>query len=752
MCPVLLPHADVSSVIIRDWIGDGNQEASHAPIPLPPSPLASASNRVDAASNSTQDGARHSVMHPLQESARAVEVPSTPLEHQVRKSPVQMEAKRKDETIENMRIDANSAVLTGFDPNAKHGRLRYGDSISIIPNGLNALVAGTRYGRAWVEVLEEDVAVPPNLRDCQWRLLPPRQFVEKKKLRKHLKEGKWNEGRSDVPRPSIPSQLDDLSTLAASFCSTHGLKRRETKQVVENLLLVLKMEEEEREGNESDLKRQLGSELRYGSSVILEHEASGLMLGITKLPSTSEPACLQVELADEANERSIFRIMPAIKVMAEGSPVTSGDFIALHTVAPMDGSRYHLHMSQEERQERTVIDRKLALHDTFINGIAEINASQVDGANQTCFRVLLYQRFELKNKDASTLLKGEDVICFYHKQNEAFLEFDPFGSHGDVTDATYKWNPFYLETAPPPGFYESQRLDSSSRKKIHWVWKVESECINLAGDKIAADGSKFYRIKHIPSNLYLMRKADELACTRDLRDERTLFTFQHFWRDADPEEISTSHPVFITSKDGKYLCAGGDHRSTRHKKAQFLRCDMQPDAHAIMVLRLSDREITPLIRLRRSVRVLQIWESTLQSIPEVHPDQIPSGHEGIGPAKLPEPTQRVLNAVMHSHDEIMKALEMMVLSCSIDHDPLTRDKPLAKDGVPNRYVQKVFRELGVIPLVMHLLEDPFRRGVSPNWLLKDERFFELRKTMNLMYRLLKQLVRSNHRNSSALFG
>jgi hypothetical protein len=92
-----------------------------------------------------------------------------------------MEAKRKDETIENMRIDANSAVLTGFDPNAKHGRLRYGDSISIIPNGLNALVAGTRYGRAWVEVLEEDVAVPPNLRDCQWRLLPPRQFVEKTK-------------------------------------------------------------------------------------------------------------------------------------------------------------------------------------------------------------------------------------------------------------------------------------------------------------------------------------------------------------------------------------------------------------------------------------------------------------------------------------------------------------------------------------------------------------------------------------------
>jgi hypothetical protein len=179
---------------------------------------------------------------------------------------------------------------------------------------------------------------------------------------------------------------------------------------------------------------------------------------------------------------------------------------------------------------------------------------------------------------------------------------------------------------------------------------------------------------------------------------------------------------------------------------------MQPDLHAIVVVHLSNREITPLIQLGRSVRVLQNWEGELQDIPEVPNDEIPSGDKQVGPSTLPEPTQRVLKVMQKSQDVIMEALGVLVLSCSIDHYPRTKDKPLLKEGVPNRYAQKVLRELGVIPLLMHLLEDPFRRGVSANWLIQDERFFQLGDTMNLIYRLLKQMVRSNVVNSSILFG
>jgi hypothetical protein len=724
--------------INRDSLGDGRQKtspASAAPNLLSQTPMVSASTIIDGHPPASSISMKKRVMTAI---------------HAVRYL-----AAKTDKTIGNMRIDANSALLAGFDSNAAHSRLRYGDSISIIPNGLNALVIGSRYGKTLVEVLQDDAAMPPNLRDCEWRLLPAQQLVEKKKLRKIIKANKWNEGRSEseVPRPQIPNHLDDLSKLAEDFCNRYKLIKRETKTEVEKLLLVLRTEEEEREGNASDLKRQMGAELRYGSNIVLVHEGTGLTLGITKMPCKFEPSCRNLELAEEASERSACRLMPAIKVMAEGSPVMSGDFIAFHFITLIGGSRFHLHMSQEEQRERSEIDHKLALRSEVIKGIFGINAAEMERENETCFRVLLFQPGELKTKErGASLLKGGDVTCFYNKQMEAFLEFDPFGTHGDSQDKALKWDPRYLQRAPPPGFYTSKRLDSNSRKKTHWIWKVESEFIYLAGDKVVANGNKFYRIKHIPSNLYLICKGDELACTLDLRDERTLFGFSHFSKGASPDAISTSEPVLITSKDGRYLCLGGHYRSERHHKAQFLRCDMQPDLHAIVVVHLSNREITPLIQLGRSVRVLQNWEGELQDIPEVPNDEIPSGDKQVGPSTLPEPTQRVLKVMQKSQDVIMEALGVLVLSCSIDHYPRTKDKPLLKEGVPNRYAQKVLRELGVIPLLMHLLEDPFRRGVSANWLIQDERFFQLGDTMNLIYRLLKQMVRSNVVNSSILFG
>ena len=72
--------------------------------------------------------------------------------------------------------------------------------------------------------------------------------------------------------------------------------------------------------------------------------------------------------------------------VAEGSPLTSGDFIDLHFVTPVDGSRYHVHVSQQEQRERTEIDRKLALYSTFIKGITEINAAEIERVNESCFR------------------------------------------------------------------------------------------------------------------------------------------------------------------------------------------------------------------------------------------------------------------------------------------------------------------------------------------------------------------------------
>ena len=72
--------------------------------------------------------------------------------------------------------------------------LRFGDSISLVVNGLDAVVVGLQHkcsfdqGACCVQLLKEGVAVPPNVDDCRFDLLPPRQFSETKNLNKLVKD------------------------------------------------------------------------------------------------------------------------------------------------------------------------------------------------------------------------------------------------------------------------------------------------------------------------------------------------------------------------------------------------------------------------------------------------------------------------------------------------------------------------------------------------------------------------------------
>eukprot|EP00802_Teleaulax_amphioxeia_P026287 Tamp_27319.p1 GENE.Tamp_27319~~Tamp_27319.p1 ORF type:complete len:104 (+),score=8.70 Tamp_27319:24-335(+) len=78
------------------------------------------------------------------------------------------------------------AVLEGYEADAVNPPLRFGDGVTFIPNGCNgvAAYAGSDDARAWVEVLDDGIQVPPNLRDCHWRLVPRRVYTEAKALRK----------------------------------------------------------------------------------------------------------------------------------------------------------------------------------------------------------------------------------------------------------------------------------------------------------------------------------------------------------------------------------------------------------------------------------------------------------------------------------------------------------------------------------------------------------------------------------------
>ena len=118
-------------------------------------------------------------------------------------------------TIDVDEDSSQPAVLEGFQAEALQPQLRYGDSISLLPDGINAVVAyaGADDGRAWVEMLDREIGVPPNLRDCQWRVQPARHYVEAKKLEKLMKTSDWDGGRK-LPIPDAPYHGQNLEDYA----------------------------------------------------------------------------------------------------------------------------------------------------------------------------------------------------------------------------------------------------------------------------------------------------------------------------------------------------------------------------------------------------------------------------------------------------------------------------------------------------------------------------------------------------------
>ena len=160
-------------------------------------------------------------------------------------------------TVSNLAPDdsAQPAVLQGYNADLVQPQLRYGDSISLLPDGRNSIVAfgGDYEGRAWAEMLDKEVGVPPNVRDCEWWvrkcavglccvwlhvsipcvhmpavlsgptavfslsvircLEPKRQYVEARKLAKLIKTSDWDDGKN-LPLPRTPQHGENLEEYA----------------------------------------------------------------------------------------------------------------------------------------------------------------------------------------------------------------------------------------------------------------------------------------------------------------------------------------------------------------------------------------------------------------------------------------------------------------------------------------------------------------------------------------------------------
>ena len=176
-------------------------------------------------------------------------------------------------------------ILSGFDPEAFQESLRFGDTVTIIPDNANGLVAfaGADDARPWLEILDDTpgqhVAVPPNLRDCRWRILPAPLYIEQKKLLKMLSTSSWDEGRG-LEMPTVRDH-SDLEETASEIIRKNKLSPTKLAVIID-LLVQKSLVQEEKESNKIEQDRVRGNELRYGAAVILVHESTQMVLTATK--------------------------------------------------------------------------------------------------------------------------------------------------------------------------------------------------------------------------------------------------------------------------------------------------------------------------------------------------------------------------------------------------------------------------------------------------------------------------------------
>ena len=72
---------------------------------------------------------------------------------------------------------------------------------------------------------------------------------------------------------------------------------------------------------------------------------------------------------------------------------------------------------------------------------------------------------------------------------------------------------------------------------------------------------------------------------------------------------------------------------------------------------------------------------------------------------------------------------------------------MARDGIPNKLLQKILRELKVMQLVVDLVQLPFQKGVALDKLAGNDDYKQLLTLINLLYRLLKMMAKNSLRAS-----
>ena len=378
----------------------------------------------------------------------------------------------------------------------------------------------------------------------------------------------------------------------------------------------------------------------------------------------------------------------------------------------------------------------------YIESGQELNAASADH-RPTMFRALLFTPLE-NVKDKENVLKAEDIVSFYHKQQGAYLHYDP-------------------DSSPDPYFYQSARVASKSRKKCFWLWKVENSTVLNAGENVCAnehqDFKKIYRIKHLVTNMYLIRKEDGgLGATKLYDDPRTRFCFKHFVKNADVNLVGTADMSFLRADTGEYVTVDleadkndvqASQLSDRSRifKIKMRKQELLPDSDALMMMPLRQTALKGIVQVRRMVLVMLDFKEQLELLPDADSRQSQNklSQSSLNKSSI-RPEDGVLEVVRSTYNLLHKSLSKLVVNLSWGENP----DPMARDGIPNRLLQKILRELKVVQLVVDIVQLPFKKGVSIDMVAGNDEFKQMVTIINLSYRLLKQMAKQNLANAKVV--
>jgi len=157
------------------------------------------------------------------------------------------------------------------------------------------------------------------------------------------------------------------------------------------------------------------------------------------------------------------------------------------------------------------------------------------------------------------------------------------------------------------------------------------------------------------------------------------------------------------------------------------KANLQPDSDALFVRPIRPAALSAVLDVRREVLVLVDYQLELSKLHLCRAGD-------------------VLAVTADCFEATHQTLKKLVVNASWGENP----DPMSRDGNANRLMQKLLRELKVIPLLVETIQLPCRQGADINLIGKDPEYEPILTLLNLLYRLLKMMAKNDLVNSRAL--